>query len=60
MIEQLCNDLKTIPRPSKDDTMKMLYESHKKLEKDYSIEFKRFWVTSAINGTKGYLVSEKL
>ena len=46
MIDQLRKDPKLYPRPSRDEMMKMLYESHKELEKDYSKEFKRLWVSN--------------
>ena len=60
MIEQLHNDPKTIPKPSRDEMMKMLYESHVSLEKDYAKEFKSLWVTNALDGSEDYLVSERV
>ena len=59
--KQLRNDSKTIPRHSRDDDMmKRLYETHKKPEKNYSIQFKGLWVNSTLNRSKDNLVSEKL
>ena len=60
MIEQLRNDPKTIPKPSRDEMMRMLYESHVSLEKDYAKEFKGLWVTNALDGSEDYLVSERV
>ena len=60
MIKQLRNDQKTIPKPSRDEMMKMLYESHVSLEKDYAKEFKSLWVTNALDGSEDYLVSERV
>ena len=40
--------------------MKMLYESNQGLEKDYSKEFKSLWVTSLLDDSEYYLVSENL
>ena len=59
-IDQLRKDPKTISRPSKDEMMKMLYESNQGLEKDYSKELKSLWVTSLLDGSEDYLVSENL
>ena len=60
MIKQLRNDQKTIPKPSRDEMMRMLYESHVSLEKDYAKEFKSLWVTNALDGSEDYLVSERV
>ena len=60
MMQQLRKDPKTIPRPSRDDMMQMVYDSHKVLEKDYSKEFKSLWVTNALDGSEDYLVSETI
>ena len=57
MIEQLCNDSKTIQKPSRDEMMRMLYESHVSLEKDYAKEFKRLRVTNVLDGSEDYSVS---
>ena len=54
MIEQLCKDPKTVPKPSSDEMMTMLYESHVSLQKDYD------WVTNALDGSEDYLVSERV
>ena len=45
MIEQLRNDPKATPKSSRDEMMRMLYESHVSLDKDYAEEFKSLWVT---------------
>ena len=60
MIEQLRNDPKTIPKPSRDEMMRLLYESHVSLEKDYAKEFKSLWVTNALDGSEDYLVSQRV
>ena len=60
MIEQLRNDPKTIPKPSRVKMMRMLYESHVSLEKDYAKESKSLWVTNALDGREDYLVSERV
>ena len=60
MIEQLRNDPKTIPKPSRDEMMRMLYESHVSLEKDYAKEFKCLWITNALDGSEDYLLSERV
>ena len=60
MIEQLGNDPKTIPKPSRDEMMRLLYESHVSLEKDYAKEFKSLWVTNALDGSEDYLVSQRV
>ena len=57
MIEQLCNDSKTIQKPSRDEMMRMLYESHVSLEKDYAKEFKMLRVTNVLDGSEDYSVS---
>ena len=54
MIDQLRKDPKTMPRPSRDEMMKMLYESH------YSKELKRLWITSLLDGSEDDLASENL
>ena len=59
MIEQLRNDPKIIPKPSRDEITRMLYESHVSLE-DYAKEFKSLWVTNALDGSGDYLVSERV
>ena len=60
MIEQLHNDPKTIPKPPRDEMIRMLYESHVSLQKDYAKEFKSLWVTNALDGSEDYLVSERV
>ena len=60
MIEQLHNDPKTIPKPSRDEMMRILYESHVSFEKDYTKEFKSLWVTNVLDGSEHYLVSERV
>ena len=58
--EQVSNDPKTIPKPSRDEMMRMLYESQVSLEKDYAKESKSLWVTNALDGREDYLVSERV
>ena len=55
MIEQLRNDPKTIPKPSRDEMMRMFYERHISLEKDYAKEFKSLWVANAQDGSEDNL-----
>ena len=57
MIEQLRNDSKTIQKPSRDEMIRMLYESPVSLEKDYAKEFKRLRVTNLLDGSEDYSVS---
>ena len=60
MIEQLHNDPKTIPKPSRDEMMRMLYESHVSLKKYYAKKFKNLWETNALDGSEDYLVFERV
>ena len=60
MIEQLHNVPKTIPKPSRDEMLRVLFESHVSLEKDHAKEFKSFWVTNALDGSENYLISERV
>ena len=60
MIEQLHNVPKTIPKPSRDEMLRVLFERHISLEKDHAKEFKSFWVTNALDGSKNYLISERV
>ena len=60
MIEQHRSDPKTIPKPSRDEMMRLLYESHVSLEKNYAKEFKSLWVTNALDGSEDYLVSQRV
>ena len=40
--------------------MRLLYESHISLEKNYAKEFKSLWVTNALDGSEDYLVSQRV
>ena len=60
MIEQLHNVPKTIPKPSRDEMLRVLFERHVSLEKDHAKEFKSFWVTNALDGSENYLISERV
>ena len=60
MIEQLRNVPKTIPKPSRDEKLRVLFESHVSLEKDYAKEFKSIWVINASHGSQDYLISERV
>ena len=60
MIEQLHNVPKTIPKPSRDEMLRVLFERHISLEKDHAKEFKSFWVTNALDGSENYLISERV
>ena len=59
MMQQLKADPKNIPLPSRDD-MRTFVESSKSLEIDTESRFKALWVTNALDGTKDYLVSERV
>ena len=60
MIEQLRLDPKKIPQPSRDHIIQMLLESCNSLEIDVTSRFKARWVTNALDGSKDYLVSERV
>ena len=55
--DQLKANPKKIPRPSRVDMMRMLSES---FEIDVVMHFKSLWVTNALDGSKDYLVSERI
>ena len=60
MIYQLTADPTKIPQPTRDDMMRMLFESLATLEIDIPACYKSLWLTSALDGSKEYFVSEKL
>ena len=60
MIDQLKADPKRIPLPSRDGIMWMLKKSFDSLEIDVASRFKALWVTSALDGSEDYLVSERI
>ena len=60
MLEQLRNDPDTIPRPSRDDMMKMLVDSYKELNIDEPHQYKKNFITSAFDGSDDYLVTSEL
>ena len=60
MLEQLNNDPNKIPSPSRDEMMCMLLKAWELLDVDTEREFKSLFVTNALDGSKGYLVSNKL
>ena len=59
-MQQLKADPKNIPLTSRDDMMRTLVESSKSLEIDTESRFKALWVTNTLDGTKDYLVSERV
>ena len=60
MICQLRADPKKIPQPSRDDMMKMLVESVQSIDVDIPARYKALWLTSALDGSEDYLVSERI
>ena len=60
MIDQLKANPKKIPQPSRDDMMRILSESFEAVEIDVVTHFKSLWVTNALDGSKDYLVSERI
>ena len=60
MIDQLKANPKKVPQTSRDDTMRMLSESFEAVEIDVVTHFKSLWVTNALDGSKDYLVSERI
>ena len=60
MMKQLRDDPKKIPQPSHDDMMWMFVESLESIDIDIPARYKALWVTSALDGSEDYLVSERL
>ena len=60
MLDQLRDDPRDIPQPSRNEIMRMLVESFDSLEIDVVNRFKALWVTNALDGTEDYLVSERI
>ena len=59
MLEQLEKDPIKIPSPSRNE-MFMLLQALERLWIDSKREFKSLFVTNALSGSEGYLVSDKL
>ena len=53
-------DPKKIPQPSRDHIMQMILKSWNSLEIDVTSRFKALWVTNALDGSEGYLLSERV
>ena len=60
MLDQLKDDPKKIPSPSRNDMMRMLLRAWDLLDVDTEKEFKSLFVTNALDGSEDYLVSDKL
>ena len=60
MLSKLQADKSTIPSPSKKEMMTMLVSAWNKVEVDTKAAFKSLFVTSALDGTEDYLVSDRL
>ena len=60
MLQKLEIDSKSTPKPSREEMIKMLLEAWKEAKKDFSFAFKRLFVTSALDGSEDFLVSDKL
>ena len=59
MLEQLEEDPIKIPFPSRSEMMSMLLQVWETLEIDTKRKFKSLFVTNALDGSEGYLVSDK-
>ena len=60
MLEQLEKDPIKVPSPSQNQMMSMLLQAWETLETDTKREFKSLFVTNALDGSEGYLASDKL
>ena len=60
MLEQLNNDPKKIPSPSRNEMMLMLLKPWELLDIDTESEFQFLLVTNALDTSEDYLVSDKL
>ena len=62
MIEQLRSNPNKIPKPSKDDMMRMLDTDWKSVlgHVDVADRFKALWVTNNLDGSEDFLVSQKI
>ena len=60
MLSKLQADKSTIPSPTRNEMMTMLVSAWNKVEVDTKAAFKSLFVTSALDGTEDYLVSDRL
>ena len=60
MINQLQSDPKKIPQPTRDDMMRMLVKSLRNINVDIPTCYKALWLTSALDGSENYFVSDKI
>ena len=60
MLSMLQKNNVKIPSPSRDDMMKMIATAWNKLNVDYIRAFKTLFVTNSLDGSKDYLVSDRL
>ena len=52
MINQLQSDPKKIPQPTRDDMVRMLFESIQNINVDIPARYKALWLTSALDGSE--------
>ena len=60
LLQQLHEDKTKIPRPSRDEIIKMATESFKNLNIDTEQAFKSLFITNDLNGSEDCLVSDRI
>ena len=60
MITQLRSEPNKIPKPNRNDMMRMLVESNDSIDVDIPARYKALWVTNKLDGSEDHLVSERI
>ena len=60
MLEKLIKDPKKVPAFDRGKMMSLLAESEKAVELDANTAFKSIYVTNCLDGSKDYLVNDKI
>ena len=58
--EKLTKDTRKVRSPHRSEMMSLLVESEKAIALDTNAAFKSVWVTNSLDGSKDYLVSDKI
>ena len=60
MLEKLQSDPQKVPALDRNEVMRLFVDSNKDLKIDVKSAFKSVWVINALDGSKDYLVSDKI
>ena len=60
MITQLRSEPNKIPKPNRNDMMRMLVESNDSIDVDIPARYKALWVTNKLDGSEDHLASERI